>query len=55
VTLGKAEGTNRTITGPSGQTSVYPFNEYESMISHLLAAGKLTLQAYLGILGTGKG
>jgi hypothetical protein len=28
-------------------TSVYPFNEYEFMISHLLAAGKLTLQEYL--------
>jgi hypothetical protein len=28
-------------------TSVYPFNEYEFIISHLLAAGKLTLQEYL--------
>ena len=28
-------------------SSVYPFNEYEFMISHLLAADKLTLDEYL--------
>jgi len=28
-------------------TSVYPFNEYEFIISHLLAANRLTLQEYL--------
>jgi len=28
-------------------TSVYPFNEYEFIISHLLAASKLTLDEYL--------
>ncbi len=28
-------------------TSVYPFNEYEYIISHLLAADKFTLDEYL--------
>jgi hypothetical protein len=30
-------------------SSVYPFNEYEFIISHLLAADKLTLDEYLDL------
>ena len=34
-----------------GLVSVYPFNEFEYIISHLLAAGRLTLDEYLEMRG----
>jgi hypothetical protein len=45
--MGRLERPDQLRAALVDLTSVYPFNEYEFIISHLLAADKLTLQEYL--------
>jgi len=44
--IGQLENSEDLTTSLKNLVSVYPFNEYEYMISHLLAANKLTLDDY---------
>lgn len=45
--MGRLENPEQLKATLADLTSVYPFNEYEYIISHLLAADKLTLDEYL--------
>lgn len=45
--MGRLENPGELKSTLADLTSVYPFNEYEYIISHLLAADKLTLDEYL--------
>jgi hypothetical protein len=47
--LNRLENTNEFRAQLDELISVYPFNEFEYIISHLLAANKLTLDEYYGI------
>lgn len=44
--INRLENANRLQTEIDGLISVYPFSEFEYIISHLLSTGKLTIEEY---------